>query len=67
MNGTAIPGMILFYRVPLARRIKNHIPCWMIPQYWTLKSKLPKCRLKKSSKPRYRKPPCPQGKSYDWR
>ena len=68
MNGTAIPRRIFFYRVPLARRMKNHIPQgWMIPQYWTLKSKLPKYRLKKSSKPRYRKPPCPQGKSYDWR
>ena len=68
MNGTAIPGRIFFYRVSLARRMKNHIPQgWMIPQYWTLKSKLPKHSLKKSSKLRYRKPPCPQGKSYDWR
>ena len=58
MNGTAILGRIFFYRVPLARRMKNHIPQgWMIPQYRTLKSKLPKYRLKKSSKLRYRKPP----------
>ena len=36
MNGTAIPRRIFFYRVPLARRMKNHIPQgWMIPQYWT--------------------------------
>ena len=68
MNGTATPGTIFFYRIPLARRMKNHIPQgWMIPQYRTFKSKLPKYRLKKSSKLRYRKPPCPRGKSYDWR
>ena len=49
MNGTAIPRRTFFYRVPLARRIKNHIPQgWMIPQYRTLKSKLPKYRLKKA-------------------
>ena len=31
----------------------------MIPQYRTLKSKFSKYRLKKSSIPQYRKPPCP--------
>ena len=32
MNGTATPGTIFFYRIPLARRMKNHIPQgWMIP------------------------------------
>ena len=31
----------------------------MIQQYRTLKSKSPKYRLKKSSIPQYRKPPCP--------
>ena len=60
MNSTAIPWRIFFYRIPLARRMKNRIPHgWMIPQYRTLKSKLPKYRLKKSSIPQYRKPPCP--------
>ena len=48
MNGTAIPWRIFFYRIPLGRRMKNRIPQgWMIPQYRTLKSKLPKYRLKK--------------------
>ena len=48
MNGTTIPWRIFFYRIPLARRMKNRIPQgWMIPQYRTLKSKLPKYRLKK--------------------
>ena len=43
MNGTAIPWRIFFYRIPLGRRMKNRIPQgWMIPQYRTLKSKLPK-------------------------
>ena len=60
MNGTVIPWRIFFYRIPLARRTKNRIPqCWMIPQYRTLKSKLPKYRLKKSLILQYRKPPCP--------
>ena len=37
--------------------MKNRIPQgWMIPQYRTLKSKLPKYRLKKGQ---HRKPPCP--------
>ena len=59
MNSTAIPWRIFFYRIPLARRMKNRIPHgWMIPQYRTLKSKLPKYRLKKCSIPQYRKPPC---------
>ena len=49
MNSTAIPWRIFFYRIPLARRMKNRIPHgWMIPQYRTLKSKLPKYRLKKA-------------------
>ena len=48
MNGTAIPSRIFFYRIPLTRRMKNSIlQGWMIPQYRTLKSKLPKYRLKK--------------------
>ena len=35
--------------MPLARRMKNRMPQgWMIPQYRTLKSKLPKYRLKKA-------------------
>ena len=56
MNGTAIPRRIFFYRILLARRMKNRIPQgWMIPQYRTLKSKLPKYRLKESSIPQYRK------------
>ena len=39
---------------------KDEIPQgWMIPQYRTLKSKLPKYRLKKISISQYRKPPCP--------
>ena len=60
MNGTAIPWRIFFYRIPLARSVKNRTPPgWMIPQYRTLKSKLPKYRLKKSSILQYRKPPCP--------
>ena len=43
MNGTAIPRRIFFYRILLARRMKNRIPQgWMIPQYRPLKSKLPK-------------------------
>ena len=46
MNSTAIPSRIFF--LP-ARRMKNRIPHgWMIPQYRTLKSKLPKYRLEKS-------------------
>ena len=60
MNGTVIPWRIFFYRIPLARRTKNRIPqCWMIPQYRTLKSKLPKYRLKKSLILQYRKPHVP--------
>ena len=58
MKGTATPSRIFFYRIPLARRMKNRIPQgWMIPQYRTLTSKLPKYCLKKSSIPQYRKPP----------
>ena len=57
---------IFFYRIPLARRMKNRIPQgWMIPQYRTLKSKLPKYRLKKSSIPQYRKPPCPPASAWN--
>ena len=49
MNSTAIPSRIFFYRIPLARRMKNRIPHgWILPQYRTLKSKLPKYRLKKA-------------------
>ena len=50
-----------FYRIPLARRMKDRIPQgWMMPQYRPLKSKLPKLyRLKESSIPQYRKPPYP--------
>ena len=60
MNGTVIPWRTFFYRIPLARRTKNRIPqCWMIPQYRTLKSKLPKYRLKKSLILQYRKPHVP--------
>ena len=68
MNSTAIPWRIFFYRIPLARRMKNRTPRgWMIPQYRTLKSKLPKYRLKKCSLPQYRKPPCPPLKEKsDW-
>ena len=56
MNSTAIPWRIFFYRIPLARRMKDRIPQgWMIPQYRPLKSKLPKYRLKESSIPQYRK------------
>ena len=34
MNSTAIPWRIFFYRIPLARRMRNRIPQgWMIPQY----------------------------------
>ena len=57
---------IFFYRIPLARRMKNRIPQgWMIPQYHTLKSKLSKYRLKKSSIPQYRKPPCPPSSAWN--
>ena len=46
------------YRYP--KRMKNRIPQGkMIPQYRKLKLKSPKYRLKKSSIPQYRKPPCP--------
>ena len=52
MNGNTIPWRIFFYRIPLTKRMKNRIPQgWMIPQYRTLKSKLPKYCLKKSSIP----------------
>ena len=48
INSAAIPWKIFVYRIPLAIRMKNRIPQdWMIPQYRTLKSKLPKYRLKK--------------------
>ena len=34
MNSTAIPWRIFFYRIPLARRMRNRIAQgWMIPQY----------------------------------
>ena len=34
MNSTAIPWRIFFYRIPLARRMKNRTPRgWMIPQH----------------------------------
>ena len=60
MNGTAIPWRIFFYRIPLARSVKNRTPPgWMIPQYRTLKSKFSKYPLKKSSIPQYRKPHVP--------
>ena len=66
MNSTAIPWRIFFYRIPLARRMKNRIPQgWMIPQYRTLKSKLSKYRLKKSSIPQYRKPPFPPASAWN--
>ena len=52
INCTAIPRRIFFYRIPLAKRMKNRIPQGkMIPQYRTLKSKLPNYRLEKSSIP----------------
>ena len=50
MNGNAIPWRIFFYRIPLPRRMKNRIPQgWMIQQCRTLKSKLPRYRLKKKA------------------
>ena len=60
MNSTAMPWRIFFYRIPLARMMKNRIlQGWMISQYCTLKSKLLKYCLKKSSMPQYHKPPFP--------
>ena len=60
MNSTAMPWRIFCYRIPLARMLKNRIlQGWMISQYGTLKSKLLKYCLKKSSMPQYHKPPFP--------
>ena len=61
MNGTAI--MIVKDLLSLntvRQRMKNHIPQgYMIPQYYTLKLKLPTYLSKENSIPQYRKPQCP--------
>ena len=63
MNGPQYREGSSFTRNTVSQKNENRIPQgWIMPQYRTksLKSKLPKLNhLKKSSKPQYRKPPCP--------
>ena len=60
INGTSIPWRIFFYRIPLNKRMNNHIPQgWIIPQYRTRENYRNTGRLKKTSIPQYRKLPCP--------
>ena len=63
MNGPQYREGSSFTRNTVSQKNENRIPQgWMMSQYRTksLKSKLPKLNhLKKSSKPQYRKPPCP--------